>query len=163
MQANDMRPLAPRDLPAIMRVQRASYRPSLIEPPEAFLSKISSFPMGAWGHLSDGELAAYIVCVPGTSNDIYPLGSVTASLPDRPDHLYIHDLAVHPAHRGHGIADRLIHQAEAVAAELGHRRIALTSVQGSEQFWVCHGFEHVRWLEYAPGEPAAYMVKTSEL
>lgn len=156
---DEVRPLATHDLPAIMRVQEICYQPSLIEPGEALLSKMLLFSMGSWGCFSDGELAAYIVCVPAAGDDVIPLGRPAVSLPSRPDRLYIHDLAVHPAHRGRRIASDLVRKAEDIASWFGHKRLSLVSVQGTELFWSGQGFEPVHALEYAPGVPATYMVK----
>ena len=156
----EVRPLATHDLPSIMRVQEVCYRPSLIEPAEALLSKMLLFSMGAWGCFSDGELAAYIVCIPAEGDDIAPLSCRTSCLPSRPDRLYIHDLAVHPSHRGRCLASRLVRKAEDIASWFGHRQLSLVSVQGSEPFWAGQGFEPVHVLEYAAAVPATYMVKT---
>ena len=154
---DEVRPLSAHDLPSIMSVQEVCYQPSLIEPAEALLSKMLLFPMGAWGCFCDGELAAYMICIP--AEGIVPLGRPTNSLPSRPDRLYIHDLAVHLAHRGRCLATRLIVKAEDTASWFGHKHLALVSVQGTERFWSKQGFEPVHKMEYAPGLPATYMVK----
>lgn len=154
------RPLAARDMKAIMRVQEACYHPSLIEPAEALLSKMLLFPLGAWGCFSGEELVAYIVCIPAEGGDVVALGRPTVSLPRCPDRLHIHDLAVLPAHRGRYIASDLVRKAHDIASWFGHRRISLVSVQGTERYWSGHGFEPIRAMEYAPGVPATYILKT---
>ena len=86
-KGDGVRPLAARDMKAIMRVQEACYHPSLIEPAEALLSKMLLFPLGAWGCFSGEELVAYIVCIPAEGGDFVDMGSPTVSLtrcPDRP-------------------------------------------------------------------------------
>ena len=159
MACYELRALSVHDAPAIVKVQEACYGPSLIEPDRALLSKMLLFSMGAWGCFSDGELVAYMICIPAAGDEVVPWGHPTTSLPSRPDRLYIHDLAVRPKYRGQGIASELVRKAEGIASWFGHRYLALVSVQGTERFWTGQGFEPVREQEYVPGVPSTYMIK----
>ena len=154
-----LRALESSDMQEVVRVQTAAFAPSLTEPPEALLCKINGFPRGAWGCFCEEELAGYIICVPWKGEKALPLGDTKVIPPEQADHLYIHDLAVHPDHRGKGVATRLVTQAIELARKTRSSRIALTSVQGSQKFWAGWGVRSKKKFEYAPGAPAVYMVR----
>jgi predicted N-acetyltransferase YhbS len=80
------------------------------------------------------------------------------ALPDRPDTLSLHDLAVAPEARGHGVARTLFAAVHALARERGFASVSLVAVQGSDPFWARLGFRAVEHFEYAPGVPAVRMV-----
>ncbi len=154
-----LRPLAPSDLPEVLRVQRSAYHEVFHEPSETFAKKLSLFPPGARGCFDESGLVAYLFCHPWVAGEIVPLSAESLELPERPTCLYIHDLAVARDHRGRGLAARLAGEAFEIAIALRLPACALVSVQGSETFWEGLGFTISRELEYLPGTIAHYMIK----
>jgi len=61
--------------------------------------------------------------------------------------------------RGRGVGRALALRLLDVARERGLTRCELVSVQGSAPFWERFGFRRVEEFEYAPGAPAAKMVR----
>jgi N-acetylglutamate synthase-like GNAT family acetyltransferase len=65
------------------------------------------------------------------------------ALPDQPDSLYLHDLALVPDARGAGAGARATRIALEIAAAHGLRHIYLLAVNGAETYWASHGFAPV--------------------
>jgi predicted N-acetyltransferase YhbS len=154
------RPLIISDLPQILAVQRSAYQEVFHEPSETFAGKLALFPRGALGIFEGDSLAAYFFCHPGVVGETVPLRAEHLVLPERPNCLYIHDLAVAQRCRGRGLAARLAGEAFELAEALHLPACALVSVQGSETFWERLGFMSQQELEYLPGIAANYMVRT---
>jgi predicted N-acetyltransferase YhbS len=56
-------------------------------------------------------------------------------IPQQADCLYIHDLAVHPLHRGKGLGRSMVFEAKKIARNSGFAFMSLVAVQGSSDFW----------------------------
>ncbi|MDW5563142.1 MAG: GNAT family N-acetyltransferase [Methanomassiliicoccus sp.] len=154
-----IRPLVPSDLPEVLAVQRSAYPEVLLESSASFDRKIKLWGRGALGGFDDDVLAAYLFCHPWALGEVAPLDARNMVLPERPDCLYVHDLAVYADHRGKGWGDRLVREALAIAQEQDLGACALVAVQRSRPFWERHGFLVQRDLQYAAGIDAHYMVR----
>jgi ribosomal protein S18 acetylase RimI-like enzyme len=95
----------------------------------------------------DAVLAVQAACYPPAMQEAAAvvLGKVTPldapfALPEAPDTLYVHDLAVAPRALGRGLARRLLAQLLDGARARGLRHSALVSVQGSQGFWAGLGY-----------------------
>lgn len=146
------------DLPRVVAVQKNSYPQELWEDEGIFREKRRVFPDGALGWYRDGVLQAYVFVHPWHKNETAPLFTENMTLPDKPDCLYIHDLAITPAARGKGAARALVEAAFALAAKHGLQHFSLVAVQNSESFWQKFGFTPYKTLTYS-GVPAVHMVK----
>ncbi len=82
-------------------------------------------------------VCAYLFAYPSRLGKVTPLGGHFA-LPDAPDTLYLHDLAVAPRAAGQGVARRLVDALLARAGGLRHS--ALVSVQDTRRFWESLGY-----------------------
>lgn len=67
--------------------------------------------------------------------------------PASPLQYYIHDLAILPAYRGHGLARLCVEKVLAHARECGFRTTALVSVYRTKAFWGRLGFRSVEGAE----------------
>lgn len=96
----DIKTIPASDLDAVVAVQQQSYPKELWEDAAIFREKQRVFPEGALGWYQDGVLQAYLFVHPWRKNETAPLFTENMSLPENPDCLYIHDLAIAPAARG---------------------------------------------------------------
>ncbi|WP_424361332.1 GNAT family N-acetyltransferase [Methylocystis parvus] len=134
------RPLRFEDLDPLCGVA-AAVHPSLPERREVFEEKLRLFPAGCFALDSAGALAGYAISHPWRLYEVPPLDAFLERLPDASDGLYLHDVAVTPAARGHGAGAALIERLSDIARKKGLGAIALTSVYGSDALWRKLGFE----------------------
>ena len=146
------------DLPRVVAVQRDSYPQELWEDAAIFREKQRVFPEGALGWYEGGVLQAYLFVHPWHKGETAPLFTENMSLPEQPDCLYLHDLAIAPAARGKGAARALVTAAFALAEQNGLQYFSLVAVQNSESFWQKFGFTPYKTLTYS-GVSAVHMVK----
>jgi GNAT superfamily N-acetyltransferase len=156
--STDIKTIPASDLDAVVALQQQSYPQELWEDAAIFREKQRVFPKGALGWYQDGVLQAYLFVHPWRKNETAPLFTENMSLPENPDCLYIHDLAIAPAARGKGAARALVTAAFALAEENGLEHFSLVAVQNSESFWSKFGFTAYKSLTYS-GVPATHMVK----
>ncbi len=155
----DILALTESDLPAVMEVQQSAYSDALLESEASFACKLRLQGALAWGAFDGHELQAYLFCHPWTAGEEVPLDARDMIVPDEPDCLYFHDLAVRATCRGRGLGDRLVDEALRSARTSRYRTCALVAVQSSRGFWERHGFRAERALEYGAGVRAHYMVR----
>ena len=148
--------MQPADLEAVMAVQQAAYGPHYLEPAEVLAQRLALAPDTAGvveGPGVDPARAlprAYLVAYRSVLGAITPLHAAFEPT-SRPDTLYLHDLAVHPAAAGAGLGSRLVGHALAQAGAEGLGFAALVAVQGSQAFWARQGFKPAQPL---PGSAA---------
>lgn len=146
------------DLPAIDRVQRASFTPELWEDMSLFKDILAGYEHSSFVAHKDGALLGYLLTYPSIiERDDFESG--WKDLSGLEDHLYIHDLCVSPDGRGKGIAALLLDKLEACAREQGFLKFCGIAVQSSESFWRKQGFTPLKPYPYH-GEPGTLMVKT---
>ena len=107
-----MRRAVPGDAPAITALTRAAYGP--------WVPLIGREPMPM--------RVDYALAVVDHRIDLLEEDGVLVALVEmivRADHLWLENVAVHPAHQGRGLGHRLMAHAEAVARELGLGEIRL--------------------------------------
>ena len=156
--ALDIRQLTTVDLSQVLRIQAACFLPQLHEREDSFRSKLLLFPQGSLGCFCGLHLAAYVCAFPWRADAVVAFDSSPARLPDQPDAMYVHDLAVAPEFRGKGCASRLIQHVFRLGRSLGYRHYVLVAVQSSESFWNHYGFVRQASLDYPDGMPAARML-----
>lgn len=154
-----IKPLGSEDISEVIHVQRNAYSCDLHEPEATFAKKMSLFPSGAIGCFDDAVMTGYIFCHPWVLGEIVPLGDLSIRIPDDPNCMCIHDLAIDNDHLGQGLAGHLISKVLSLTMSMGLHACALVSVQGSQGFWEHHGFVRKYDVEYLPGVQASYMVK----
>jgi GNAT superfamily N-acetyltransferase len=156
------------DLDEVLEVQLAAYAPVFQETREVFADRLRFHPAGCWVCRAGHAVAGYLISHPWDLNAppqlnacIDPIAAVAACF-------YLHDLAVHPRFRGHGVGTALATKAIDLAADAGFDTLALTAVQSSNEFWERHGFVVVAASALTPsmgaqlasyGSEARYMVR----
>ena len=165
---HSIRPLAAADLPGLLAVQRACYGAGLLESGEVFARRLAS-PANCSLVLvrEGGAVAGYLAAYRTRLHKVTPLHGDFAPVA-QPDTLYLHDLAVHPAHAGQGLAAALLAALwRGVGADGGLRHSALVAVPGAQGYWERQGYA-VRALPDAGqrqrlagyGDGAVYMACT---
>ena len=140
----DERPVALRvmresDLDAVLAIQSACYPAALNEDAATIRQRLHASPDTTWIASVADEVAAYLFGYRSHLGSITPLGGVFSPA-DAPDCLYLHDLAVAPTWRSHGIANQLITAARAFASRQSLPFIALVALENARGFWECHAF-----------------------
>ncbi|WP_010546221.1 GNAT family N-acetyltransferase [Sphingomonas elodea] len=139
MAALALSPLEPRHLPQALALQAQVYPAFLVEPRQAFASRLHVAAPYCLAAERDQLLVAYLLAHGWPSEAPPDVGSVLD--PDmRGDALFLHDLAVSPAARGTGAGRALVEHALARAAADGLRRAELIAVEGAADFWSRMGF-----------------------
>jgi ribosomal protein S18 acetylase RimI-like enzyme len=151
-----LRRVNPNDLEQISSIESRCYSKNLIESKQRFKRLIDVYPKGCYGVEVEDKLIAYIFFLPWKRGSVLKLNDPTLELPDNPDCMYIHDLAVDPKFRGRGIARRLAGHALNIFSRREYQVINLVAVQKSETFWAKFGFRPVTEISYG-GERAIFM------
>lgn len=158
------RPMDAEDLPAVMALSERMH-PTFHEGEAMFMDRLGLFPEGSLVlDRADGALAAYAIAYPVRRFAPPPLDTVLGTLPADADALYIHDVAVAPEWRGHGLAEPAIRRLLTLAEPFG--AAVLVSVYGTWPFWARFGFARVDDPALAPklagyGEGAVFMLRES--
>jgi GNAT superfamily N-acetyltransferase len=131
------------DLQAVLAVQAACYPPAMQEAAGVVLARLRAAPgttLVACDSEGAGEgICAYVFAYPSLRGKVTSLGAEFA-LPDAPDTLYVHDLAVAPRALGRGLARLLAQAVMERGREQGLSHSALVSVQDSRRFWEGLGY-----------------------
>lgn len=125
---------------ALMAVQHDAYKPYLSESWDVFLNKLRLYPDGCWICTVGDNLVAYLFSHPSEYANPPALNREIGNLPERPDCVYIHDLAILKAYHGKRIGQLLCAKAVEIAMTENFPQMALTAVQQSQSFWAKNGF-----------------------
>jgi GNAT superfamily N-acetyltransferase len=152
------------DLEAVTRLGNAIHVAHQ-ERPEIFSSRVTLFGDGCWLATLPHDRSApvgYALAHPYPTESIVPLDTVLTG-PIAGEVLYIHDIAVHPAARGHRLGGAFVTQLRHVAQQHRLRALALTALDGLAPYWASMGFSAVdsprlrpKLASYGPG--ACYMM-----
>ena len=159
MEKAEWLPLTAADLPQLCSIA-ARVHPGLPERDEVFAEKTRLFPDGALKLVRGGLMSGYGLAHPWALGTAPELDAFLGALPERPDCLYIHDVALLPSARGAGAAEAFVARMETLARARGIAALALVSVYGTAYFWGRFGFAAAEGPDLASyGEGAAYMVR----
>lgn len=147
-----LRPMQPDDLPSVLEIQRACYIPVMNEDGPTLRGRLAAAPDFSWVGEQAGQVCTYLVTYPSLLGEITPLGGDFA-LPEKPDCLYFHDLAVHPGMAGTGCGAALVAHALQAGRQQGLMQAALVCVQDALAFWRGRGFIE-RGLPDGPAQTA---------
>ncbi|WP_127145067.1 GNAT family N-acetyltransferase [Pelagibacterium montanilacus] len=138
MPAPNWRPVAGRaDIDAMVEIA-ARVHPGYPEDRAVLNERVALAP-ATCRMLSAGDTAlGYLIAHPGRLGVIAPLNSLMGALPEAPDTLYLHDIALLPEARGAGAATDAVAWLTGIALPCG--AMSLVAVNNSEPFWTSHGF-----------------------
>ncbi len=158
------RPLRRGDLSAVVAIADALH-PAARERLEVFEEKHSLFPEGCFALQVDDAVAGYLISHPWRLGDVPPLDAFLVRLPDAPNCLYLHDIAIDRAARGHGCAAVAVDLLTAIARRRALGALALVALYGADALWERLGFTRdadaglaMKMKGY--GEGAVFMRKT---
>ncbi|MFG6466172.1 GNAT family N-acetyltransferase [Roseateles sp. BYS87W] len=163
--------MTPADLDAVVALQQRCYGVAYWESREAFAAKLAAAAGQAccWVAEQGAQLMAYAVSLPVASGEVPRLHAPTVNAAARPAQLYLHDLAVAPEARAHGLAGALLARVAQAAHAQGLSTLALVAVQGSVPYWRRHGFTPADPVPAAAadalmsfGSQACYLVRALE-
>lgn len=152
-------------LSEVLRVQAECYPTTMQEAAQTLHSRLKAAPGSAWVALDAEGICAYLFTYPSTTGNITPLGG-GFHVPENPDCLYLHDLAVAKRAHGQKLGPALVTVALEAAKARGLPYSSLVSVQDSRGFWQRLGYEAFGQLDDVQRAnlrtydgPACYMVK----
>jgi ribosomal protein S18 acetylase RimI-like enzyme len=137
--AYTLRTMRDDDLQAALAVQAACYPPAMQEAAAVVLARLRTAPRTTLVAVDADGVCAYGFAYPSVLGEVTPLDAPFV-LPEAPDTLYVHDLAVAPRALGRGLARRLLAQLLDGARARGLRHSGLVSVQASQDFWAGLGY-----------------------
>jgi GNAT superfamily N-acetyltransferase len=143
--------MRPADLAAVLDIA-AVVHPDYPEDPAVFAERLALFPAGC---LVLENFGGYLIAHPWRHAAPPPLNALLGALPVAADTLYLHDIALLPAARGHGLARAGVARVAALAKAEGLREVALVAVGDAGGFWAAQGFEALVLPELA-GKLASY-------
>ena len=156
--------MTPSDLDGVVQVASEAF-PNHPEGRDCFADRLRLYPAGC-RVLADesGAVSGYLVAYPWRLDDAPALNARLAALPETPDVLYLHDLALAAYARGGGRAAEAVALAVDTARSGGLSTIALIAVNDAEAFWTRQGFRRrqspvmsTKLTSY--GETAVYMIR----
>ena len=155
------RPLHISDIAAVSSIARRVH-PEFPEPDAVFFDRLALAPHTCFLLEIQGVPSGYVLAHPYGRGSAPALGTVLGALPENPDALYIHDLALLTLARGTGAAHQIVDTLAGLARPLG--AMSLVAVNNSTPFWTRMGFAartapqlSARLSTYAPD--AVYMVR----
>lgn len=161
-QAAVWRGLRRSDLPDVTRIGRQVH-PDFPERPEVFAQKAELFPAGCFVLEKQKSVCGYALAHPWSLDDVPPLDSFL-NVPEKPDCLHLHDVAILETARGASAATVVEGLMTEAARQRGLPMVALVSIHGSDRLWRRLGYrprESGRRCEKLKlyGETALYMAK----
>lgn len=133
------RAMAVSDLPDVTRIADTVH----VDYPESesvFAERLRLFPAGCRVAVEDRDLVGYGVMHPGRVGRPPGLDAALGGLPADADCLYIHDIALLPGARRHGLGKAALAHAHAAAAAAGLPLLALIATPGAFAYWKRLGF-----------------------
>lgn len=131
------------DLSAVLEIQAACYLEVAPESRKSLLSKLTATPSTCFVAVADSLIAGYLIALPWQFDSPPALNSENCVLPQSPDCLYLHDLAVAPAMRKVGAGRALVEMFLRQLQKLKIDRASLIAVQSSAPYWMRYGFQVV--------------------
>ncbi len=137
----------------------ARIHPAYPEDRAVFAERVRLFPAGCFLAEEKGLPLGYGLSHPSLLGRSPPLNSLLGALPETPDCLYLHDLALLPEARRGGLGAALTLHLVSVAAQHGLDTLALTAVAGADSFWQKLGFRPREGAALTGYGDAVYMLR----
>lgn len=121
------------------------------ESPTIFAERLSLFAQGCWiaERIEQGttQSVGYAITHPGIIGQPPALDSLLHQLPEAPDCLYLHDVALLEAARQGGLGAALVVQMKRTMSGRNLKHAALIAVNGSATYWQRRGFEPLEQID----------------
>jgi len=104
---------------------------------------INVFPDGAWGAFYEDKLVGQIFFHPYKNQTEKPLNT-ELTITGEEDCMYLHEIAVLPQYRSHGISNFLLDKFNEVSRKYQIMNQSLVSVENSVEFWKKKGFKIIK-------------------
>lgn len=127
------------DLDGVVLVARVAF-PDHFEDRDCFENRLALHPEACFVLEGEGAIQGYLVAYPWLYGSAPALNTRIDALPETPELIYLHDLALSPALRGRKAAGPVIRRLVEQARAAGFDRIALVAVNDAAPFWERHGF-----------------------
>lgn len=142
-------PMLPSDLEAVLDVQKACYHEIEPESEQSIRAKLLASPHTCFTayHAASGTkntLAGYMLAFPVVRQELPPLNACECQMPDEPDCLYLHDMAVLPPYRSEGVGAQLFQAFKNIFDAHAFEYAALIAIQDSVPYWQKRGFMPVQ-------------------
>ncbi len=105
-----------------------------------FAERHRLYPAGCYSLIADKALAGYLIAHPWRLGHSPALNTLLGALPQKPDTLYLHDIALAPQARGLRLATAAVVLLIERAVTAGFSSLSLTAVNNSVGFWQKQGF-----------------------
>lgn len=132
------------DLAAVFALQCEAYPQAYHEPPDSLASRLHSGPQMCFVAEVEGVLAGYLLAHPW-GGAIPELHKCLPEIVDV-DHVFLHDMVIHPQFRRMALGQGLYAVLRKVAVQCGYRSMQLMAVAEACRFWRSLGF-----VEITPG------------
>lgn len=160
-----LRALTPADVGGVLHIQTLCYGAEFSESEAVFARRLQAPHHCSWAAQQNEQLVAYLAAYWSGLGKVTPLEGDFAAQPQA-SVLYLHDMAVNPAHAGQGLARKLLESALEQASARGVRQAALVAVRGADSYWSRQGFAPASLEDaqqqahlHSYGEDAVYMVR----
>lgn len=144
LQPTEIRPMQPADLHAVLEIQTACYTRIEPESKASFEAKLVAAPASCFIASIARQPVGYLIALPWDFASPPVLNQASCNLPDTPDCLYLHDLAVAPTARAGGAGRALVAAFFSHLRQTTLRRASLIAIQDSAPYWQRHGFQPAR-------------------
>lgn len=144
------------DMGRVLVIQDTCYTDIVPESRQSLEAKLQASPSTCFVACVDNQLVGYLVSVPWRLAAPPELNAPECSLPEVPDCLYLHDLAVFPAARRTGAGQALVNTFMQCLSKLELRHASLIAIQASMAYWQRHGFQPVAPDEALRAKLAGY-------
>ena len=143
MSSISIRPMLVSDLSKVLRIQELCYTSVPPESKESLEAKLQACPSTCFVASLHGETVGYLIGLLRRFDHPPELNAATCVVPDSPNCLYLHDLAVSPQVRSAGVGRALVGRFLLAFKESRMRRASLIAVQDSAPYWQRFGFAPV--------------------
>lgn len=144
------------DIHAVLEIQSDCYTGGIPESAASLLAKLAASPSTCFVADHNGRSVGYLISLPWLFASPPRLNAESCRLPEDPDCLYLHDLAVAPVARGSGVGEALVEAFLGMLAALGFERAALVAVQNAGGYWRRQGFRPVQPSSTLAAKLASY-------
>lgn len=151
-----IRPMTTADIPAVLAIQAVCYTELVPESLASLHAKLHASPSTCFVAAVGSEATGYLIALPWTAASPPELDATSCRLPDSPDCLYLHDLAVLPEVRRFGVGRALVDAFFAELSRLALARAGLVAVQDSVGYWARYGFRVVEPTAQLKAKLATY-------